>query len=49
MGSILIPLIVARLRRGFLYVDTYSTFQKLIFDDTDTNILRVCVHLLLIV
>ena len=26
-----------------------ATVQKLIFDDTDTNILRACVHLLLIV
>ena len=32
------------LRHFFLYVETYSTVQKLVFDDTDTNIQRVCVH-----
>ena len=41
MGSIFFPLI-----RGFLYAGTHYTIQKLIFDDTDTNILRVYVHLL---
>ena len=33
--------------RGSLYVETYSTVQKLAFDGTDTNILRMCVHVLL--
>ena len=37
------------LRRGFHYVETYSTIQKSVFDDMDTNILRECVHLLFIV
>ena len=45
MGSIFFPLIVAPL----CYVETYSNIQKLIFDDMDTNIIRRCVHLLLIV
>ena len=36
------------LRYGFRYVETKPTIQKMVFDDTDTNILRVCVHLLLI-
>ena len=31
------PLIVALLKCGFLYVESYSTVQKLIFDDTNTN------------
>ena len=48
MGSIFFPLIVAPFKCGFCYVETYSTIQKLIFEDTDTNILRVHVHLLLI-
>ena len=49
IGSIFFPLIVAPFKSGFFYVETYSTFQKLVFDYTDTNILRVRVHLLLIV
>ena len=49
MGSIFFPLIVALLKHGFLYVEPYPTIQKLIFDDTDTNILKMCVHSLLIV
>ena len=40
IGSIFFPLIVAPLRRGLLYVETYSTVQKLIFDDTDTSIIK---------
>ena len=42
---------VVLLRRDFLYVETYSTIQILVFDSTDSNILRVyiCFHLLLIV
>ena len=49
MGSIFFPLIVALLRRGLLYVETtYSPIQKLIVKDTDTNMLRLCVNLLLI-
>ena len=47
MGSIFFPIIVAPFRCGFLYLETYSTVQKLIFDDTDSNILRMCDHLLL--
>ena len=38
MGSIFFPLIVAPFKTGFRYVETYSTIQKLIFDDKDTNI-----------
>ena len=48
MGNIFFPLIVAHLRRGFFYVEIYSTLQKLIFEGTDSNILRICVNLLLI-
>ena len=48
MGSIFFPLIVAFLRLDFLYAETYSPVQKLIFDDMDTNMLRQCVNLLLI-
>ena len=49
MGSIFFPLIVAPFRCDFLYVETYSTVQNLGFNHTDTIILRMCVHLLLIV
>ena len=49
MRSIFFPLVVAFLKGGFLYIDTYSTIQKLIFDDPDSNILRMCVQVLLIV
>ena len=48
MGSIFFPLIVAPFRWGFLNIETFSTIQKLIFDNTDSNILRVYVHLFLI-
>ena len=44
MGSIFFSLTVAFFT-CFLYIEIYSTS----FDDMDTNILRVCVHLLLIV
>ena len=30
------------LRHGFLYVEIYSTVQKLIFDDNDTNSCLLC-------
>ena len=50
MGSMFFPLIVSLLRYTvFLYVETNSTVQKLVFDDTETNILKMCVHLLIIV
>ena len=49
MGSIFFPLIVAPFKSWILNIETYSTIQKLIFDDIDTNILRMCVYLLLIV
>ena len=49
MGSRFFPFIVAPLKHGFLYVETYSTIQKLFFDDAETNIPRACVHLLLFV
>ena len=49
MGSIFFPLIEALLRCDSLYVETNPTVRKLVFDDTDTNILRACVHVLLIV
>ena len=50
MGSIFFPSIVTPLRcTVFLYVETYSTVQKLVFDNKDSNILRMCVHLLIIV
>ena len=39
IGSIFFPL------RGFLYSEINCTIQKLIFDNTDTNTLRVCVHI----
>ena len=42
MRSIFFPFIVALLRHGFIYVETYPTFQKFIFDDMDTSILRAC-------
>ena len=45
---ILFPLIVAPFMMCFLYVEAYSTFKKLIFDYRNTNILRMCVVLLLI-
>ena len=48
MGSIFFPLIVAPFRWGFLNIEPFSTVQKLIFDNTDSNILRVYVHLFLI-
>ena len=48
MGSIFFPLIVAPFRRGFLYVETYSIVQIYVFDDTNTNILRMCVYILLV-
>ena len=37
LGSIFFPLIVAPLKRGFLYAEIYSTVQELFFDDTDTK------------
>ena len=40
IGRRFFPLIVAPLRRGLLHVETYFTIQKLIFDDTDTSILK---------
>ena len=40
MGNIFFPLIVAPFKHDFLYVETCSIVQKLIFDVTDTNILR---------
>ena len=36
---------VVTLRRGFLYDETYCTVRKLSFYNTDTNTLRMCVHL----
>ena len=38
MGSIFFPLKVAPFKKGFRYVDTYATVQKLIIDYKDTNI-----------
>ena len=35
MGSIFFPLIVALSGNGFFYIETYSTVQKLIFDNTE--------------
>ena len=35
MGSILFPFIVAPLRCGLLYIETYSTIPILGFDNTD--------------
>ena len=51
IGSISFPLIGAYIfhRRGFNNVETYSTVQKSVFGNTDTNIVRRCVQLLLIV
>ena len=37
------------LRSGFLAVETYSTIQKLCYIDTDTYILRKCVHFILLI
>ena len=38
MGRICFPLIIAPFKMpGFFYRETYSTIQKLIFDDTDTK------------
>ena len=48
LGRIFFPLKVALLRCGFLYIETYSTVQKLVFDDIGTKVLKVCVYLLLI-
>ena len=49
MRSIFFALIVAPFKTWFLHHETLSNVQNLIFDDTDTNLLSVCVHLLLIV
>ena len=40
IGSIFFPLIVAPFKTCFLYLEIYLTFQKLVYDHTDTNILR---------
>ena len=39
MGSIFFLLIVALLKCDFFYVESYSTVQKLIFEDKDTNVM----------
>ena len=49
MRSIFFPLIVTPFKTWFLYGETYSTISKVDFDNTDTNILRVYVYLMLIV
>ena len=51
MESIFFQLVVAPLKRGFLYMETYSVVQTLSFDDKDTctSILWICVFLLIIV
>ena len=46
MGSIFFYLLVAPFKKWFV-VETYSAVQKL-FNDTDTNILRMYAHVLLI-
>ena len=43
------PLKVSLFKMWFHLLESYSTIQKLVFDNTDRDILRVCVHLLLIV
>ena len=48
VGSIFFPLIQPLLRHGFLYIETLY-HSKVVFDDTDINILKECVNLLLIV
>ena len=45
-GSIFFPLIVALLKMCFFLIEPFFFVQKLIFDDTDTNILKVCVFLI---
>ena len=48
IGSLFFPLKVANFKMCFIYVEAYFTVQKKgVF--MDINILRVCVHLLLIV
>ena len=49
MGSIFFLLIVAPYKTCFSLIERFSAIQKLGFDDTDTDILRTCVRLLLIV
>ena len=46
IGGIFFPLIVAPFKTSFIKLETYSIVQKLIFEDTDTNILRMCYCLL---
>ena len=48
MGSVFFSLTITPFKSWFLYVESYYACQKLIFDDKDTNILRMCVHLLFI-
>ena len=51
MGSIFFSLIVAPLKHGFSMLkhsEVYSS-KFVIFDILDTNILKTCIHLLLIV
>ena len=42
----MLPIVPFLLRREFFYDETNAAVQKLVSDDTDTNILRACVHLL---
>ena len=49
MGSILFPLIIAPLKHVVSSKLKHTLPFKVIFDDRDTNILRMCVHILLIV
>ena len=48
MLPIFFPLLEALLRCNSLYVETTPIVQKLFFVNTDTNVQRVCVHVLLI-
>ena len=48
IGSTFLPLIVELLKMRFP-LRCKKLLYKIVFDDTDANILRMCVHLLLMV